>query len=190
MSRLGMAKRLATGRWCPLAWLGVLALGAVGMNPAWADGGRRMPPSVPAAYTQECAACHTAYAPGLLPAESWRRIVGGLDRHYGSDASLDAATVAQLGAWLQAHASTYKRVREAPPDDRITRSDWFERKHRRVDAAVWRHPSVKSPAQCAACHPGAEHGRFDDDDVKFPAALAPMTSRHPDAHRTRLGDAR
>jgi mono/diheme cytochrome c family protein len=98
--------------------------------------------------------------------------MSGLDRHYGTDASLDAATLQQLGTWLQAYAGTYKRVAEEPPQDRITRSAWFERKHRKVEPAVWHLPSVKSAANCAACHSGAEQGRFDDDDLRLPAGLS------------------
>lgn len=148
------------------------ALLAAGTPPAaLADGGRLMPPQVPPAYTQECGACHTAYPPGLLPAASWRRLMGGLDRHFGTDASLDAKTVEQLHAWLQAHAGTAGRVAEEPPQDRITRSAWFERKHRKVEAAVWTLPDVKSAANCAACHAGADRGRFDDDGLRLPAGL-------------------
>ena len=99
-SRLTQTSRLVA------AALGLAALGA-----AHADSDRMMPRAVPPAYTQECAACHTAYPPGMLPAPSWQRIMGGLDKHYGSDASLDPATVKQLSAWLQTHAGTYKRVR-------------------------------------------------------------------------------
>ncbi len=139
--------------------------------PARADGGRLMPPNAPAAYTQECASCHLAYPPGLLPARSWQRLMGGLDKHYGSDASLDAATVQQINAWLQAHAGTYKRVNEEPPQDRITRSAWFERKHRKIDPAVWKLASVKSAANCAACHTGADRGVFDDDHLQVPAGM-------------------
>lgn len=138
--------------------------------PARADG-PLLPRTVPPAYTQECATCHTAYPPALLPARSWQRIMRGLERHYGTDASLDAATVQQLAGWLQQHAGTYKRVSEAPPQDRITRSAWFERKHRQLDDAVWRHASVKSAANCAACHTQAERGRFDDDELRFPTGL-------------------
>ena len=102
---------------------------------------------------------------------SWRRIVDGLERHYGTDASLDDASTARIDEWLQRNAGTWKRVREAPPQDRITRSTWFERKHRKVDAAVWQHTSVKSAANCGACHPGAERGYFDDDDLRVPSGL-------------------
>jgi mono/diheme cytochrome c family protein len=148
-----------------------LALALYAAAPARADDRPLMPARVPAAYTQECAACHTAYAPALLPAASWQRIVDGLDRHYGSDASVDAATAREIGAFLQANAGNTRRVRAAPPQDRITRSAWFERKHRGIGAAVWRHPGVVSAAQCGACHRGADRGDFDDDALIAPAGL-------------------
>lgn len=149
----------------------IVALAALAFPPAHADSGRRMPYNVPAAYLQECAACHTAYPPGLLPAASWRRVMGGLEKHYGTDASLDAATVQQLSQWLQAYAGTYKRVREEPPEDRLTRSAWFEHKHRKIEPSTWKLASVKSPANCGACHTGADQGRFDEHDLRIPAGL-------------------
>ena len=152
-------------------WLSA-ALASVGLAAvALADGGRAMPANVPAVYTQECASCHLAYPPGLLPARSWRRIMAGLDRHYGTDASLDAQTRQPIDAWLQAHAGTTKRATEEPPQDRITRSAWFERKHRKIDPAVWLLASVKGPAQCAACHGDAQRGRFDEHELRMPGGL-------------------
>ena len=150
----------------------LLAAGFGTVGTALADSGRAMPRAVPPAYTAECASCHTAYPPGMLPARSWQRIMAGLDRHYGTDASLDAATVQQIGSWLQTHAGTYKRVAEEPPQDRITRSAWFVRKHDDIEPAVWKLPSVKSPANCAACHTGADQGQFDDDHLRMPAGLS------------------
>jgi len=152
-------------------WFAAALLGLAAGTCARADGGRLMPPNAPAAYMQECASCHLAYPPGLLPARSWQRLVAGLDKHYGSDASLDAATQQQITGWLQAHAGTYKRVSEEPPQDRITRSAWFERKHRKIDPAVWKLRSVKSAAHCAGCHTGADRGVFDDDNLKFPEGM-------------------
>jgi hypothetical protein len=137
---------------------------------------RRSVPTL-AAYTQECAACHLAYPPGLLPASSWRRLMVGLDRHFGSDATLDTATVAQLSAWLEANAASGRRGREAPPDDRITRADWFVREHREVPAAVWRHPSVRSAARCEACHTDAARGRFSEHALRVPPGLDPALAR-------------
>lgn len=137
---------------------------------AQADGPRVSAPPMPK-YQQECAACHIAYVPGMLPAASWTRMMGSLDKHYGTDASLDAATQREITGWLTANAGTYKRVKEQPPHDRITESAWFIRKHRKLDAPVWRHAAVKSAANCAACHTRAEQGDFDESGLKFPAGL-------------------
>ena len=127
-------------------------------------------PSVPLlpAYQQECAACHIAYPPGMLPAASWQRLMGNLQNHYGTDASLDAATVKQLSVWLNTHAGTYKRVSAPPPDDRITRSAWFIREHDEVSAATWKRPAVKSAANCAACHTQADQGDFRERNIRIP----------------------
>lgn len=134
------------------------------------DDGARMPAQLPKAYTQECAGCHMAFPPGLLPAASWRRMMNGLDRHYGSDASLEPAVVKELSDWLQANAAPGRRGRadSAPPEDRITRTRWFVREHREIAPSVFRRPSIKSAANCMACHADAERGDFDDDGVRIP----------------------
>lgn len=119
-------------------------------------------------YKQECTACHVAFPPGMLPADSWRRILGNLPHHYGTDASLDAATVDELSTWLGANAGSHGRVRATPPEDRITRSAWFIRKHDEVPGAVWQRPAVKSAANCAACHKQADQGDFDEHAIRIP----------------------
>lgn len=144
------------------------ALGFAAIAPlAWADGNGRMVPLLPQ-YKQECAACHTAYPPTLMPAASWARIMGKLDHHFGTDASLDPATVQALSTWINANAGTYKRVREEPPQDRITRTEWFIRKHDEVSPSAWKLPAVKSPSNCAACHTTADQGDFNEHKVRIP----------------------
>jgi len=119
-------------------------------------------------YKTECASCHMAYPPAMLSKPSWQRIMGGLDKHYGTDASLDKATERQIGAWLQAQGGTYKRVEASSPGDRLTTTTWFEKKHRKVDKAVWTRKSINGKAQCQACHQGADMGDFEDDRVRIP----------------------
>ena len=148
------------------ALFGLLATFGV-MQAAMADGDRRMVPLLPK-YQQECAACHLAYPPGMLPAASWKRVMANLPRHYGTDASLDPATVKALSTWLGANAGTYKRVSEEPAQDRITTSSWFERKHREVAPQVWKRAAIGSRANCAACHTGADKGDFDEDNIRIP----------------------
>jgi mono/diheme cytochrome c family protein len=121
-------------------------------------------------YQQECAACHIAYPPGMLPAASWQHLMGNLGKHFGTDASLDDATLHELSGWLKSNAGTYKRVSEEPPQDRITKSAWFVRKHRddEVPANVWKRASVGSAANCAACHTNAAKGNFNEHEVRIP----------------------
>lgn len=177
----------------PLAAAALLAAaplaGAEGHGGWWSDGEHRhgngegrharaaMPATVPKAYTQECASCHTAYPPGMLPAASWQRIMNGLSHHYGTDASIDPANVRLLAGWLRQNAGTDRRTATPPPQDRITRTAWFEHKHREIPAGVWRLASVKSPANCTACHRGAERGVFSEHDLRVPAGMTPAQQR-------------
>jgi hypothetical protein len=140
---------------------------ALAVGSAQADRGRLRSPMNPD-YTSECASCHMAYPPGLLSAPAWQRLMGGLPSHFGTDASLEPATQAALTAWLVAHAGSTRGVEAAPPQDRITRSAWFERKHRRIAASVWQRTSIKSASNCAACHRDAAAGDFEDDAVVVP----------------------
>ena len=119
-------------------------------------------------YQQECVACHLAFPPGMLSSASWRRIMTTLPQHYGTDASLDPATVKELTAWLSANAGTYKRVTPTSPDDRITTTGWFVREHRGVAPDVWKRTAVGSRANCIACHTSADKGDFNDDSIRIP----------------------
>ena len=150
--------------------LGLISLLAASTLSAWADSKGPMVTPLPL-YKAECAACHVAYPAGMLPAPSWKRLMVNLDQHYGTDASLDEASIRAISGWLQSNAGTYKRISEEPLQDRLTQSTWCVRKHRKLDAPVWRLASVKSAANCAACHSGAEQGNFNESGLKFPAGL-------------------
>jgi nitrate/TMAO reductase-like tetraheme cytochrome c subunit len=145
---------------------GLIAAIAV-THTARAEGGQRMAPLLPK-YQQECGACHVAYPPGMLPPASWNRLMSKLGSHYGTDASLDVPTAKELETWLNANAGTYKRARQEPPQDRITRSAWFIREHDEVSAASWKLPAVKNASNCVACHSGANTGHFNEDKVRIP----------------------
>ncbi len=144
-----------------LCHLGVASAGSHNFKPV-----RALPE-----YRQECGACHMAYPPALLLGDSWERIMADLSHHYGTDASLDPAQVKTIERWLKSEAVAYKKVQISPPEDRISQSDWFVRKHRRISSEVWRLPSVKSPAHCAACHTQADQGRFDERELRTPTGM-------------------
>lgn len=126
------------------------------------------PAKVNAKWKQECSSCHIAYAPGLLPAESWRKLMAGLDKHFGSDASLDVQDSKEITAFLVDNASNRWSAPTAPL--RITESAWFKRKHdsHEINPAVWKNPKVKSAANCQVCHTTAENGDFSERNIKIP----------------------
>jgi cytochrome c553 len=129
--------------------------------------GRAAPSASDPAWQAECGTCHVAYPPRLLPAAAWRALMDDLGRHFGPDASVDPATAAAIRAFLEANAG---RAR-VPGDEatlRITQTRWFVREHRDVAAATWRSAGVRSAANCAACHTGAEAGRFGEHDTRIP----------------------
>lgn len=139
------------------------AAGVLLVVPALADDLPAAPKQ--AAWQAECGSCHVAYPPALLDAAGWRTVMAGLERHFGSDASLDAKTRDEIGQFLQRHAG--KSARLAAPDGRLTGTAWFRHEHEEVPARVWR-TEVKSPAQCQACHTGAVQGRYGEGEIRLP----------------------
>lgn len=131
------------------------------------DTGHR-PAVVDAKWAAECSACHVAYPARYLPAESWRAIMSGLDKHFGSNASLDDATAREITAYLEKNASTRKHAVSGKPVLRITETRWFKSEHREVATRHWKNPKVKSSANCGACHTTADKGDFSEDNVKIP----------------------
>jgi cytochrome c553 len=125
----------------------------------------RPDPAATALYRKECGSCHLAFPPRMLAAEGWRRILGGLERHFGQNAELDAPTRNLLAAHLVAGAGEPGDAGSA--SNRITETPWFRDEHEKAARAV-SLPSVRTLANCAACHPGAEAGDFDEHRAKIP----------------------
>ena len=127
-----------------------------------------------AQWTSECGACHFAYPPRFLPAESWRAIMSGLDKHFGSNASLDAEPAKEITAFLEQNADTRKQDVSSKnktsdkPLLRITDTRWFKSDHKEVAARDWKNPKVKSAANCVACHTRADSGDFSERNVRIP----------------------
>lgn len=124
------------------------------------------------AFQKECSACHMAFPAGMLPAASWTAIMAGLKDHFGENASLDAATVARIEAFLVENAAPagangerlFGVVDPAKPPLRITETRWWTRVHSdEVRPEAFSNPKVGSKANCTACHAGAASGRFEDD---------------------------
>ena len=49
-----------------------------------------------------------------------------------------------------------------------TETAWFQDKHDEVSPATFKRPKVGSAANCAACHPRADQGNYDEHDIRLP----------------------
>jgi mono/diheme cytochrome c family protein len=145
----------------------------------WSSLSRGVAPVANAQYKTECASCHMAYPPGLLPARSWERIMGTLDDHFGENAELAPKTRDALVKYLVQNSADRAAYRVSAKFDRsiakgeaplrISETTYFVRKHDEVPARmVTGNPKVGSFANCAACHGEAEKGKFNEHDVRIP----------------------
>lgn len=130
-------------------------------------------------YKEECGSCHMAYPPGLLPERSWKKVMSGLESHFGDNAELDADTAEKISLFLYKHSaekSSYRRSRKIMQrmgkDDapiRITETPYFLHEHDEIPSKMIKgNKKVNSLANCNACHSGAEKGLFDEDGVNIP----------------------
>ena len=157
--RRRVAARHASRAGALLACLSLVAIDA-GARPQGA-------PAADATWRAECGSCHVAYPPALLPAAEWRGLMSALDRHFGEDASVDAAVATGIERFLVANAGQGK-PRAGGQEPRITTTRWFRHEHDEVAMTVFRSARVGSPANCGACHPAAATGDFAERTVAIP----------------------
>jgi len=129
-------------------------------------------------YAEECGSCHFAYPPGLLPERSWKKVMAGLEDHFGENAELDEADRATLEAYLTTNAgdhSHYKRskklmrsIKGGAIPLRISKIPYFVKEHREVPKGAFKHDKVRSISNCDACHTTAAKGRFGERGINIP----------------------
>jgi hypothetical protein len=127
-----------------------------------------------ATYAEECGSCHMAYPAMLLSQQSWRKIMDGLEDHFGENAELDDVTRGEIEDYLVgesgrvAYKKLFRNLGSATPM-RITELPYFVHKHDEIPARyITGNDQVRSLSQCNACHRDAQRGRFDEDDVVIP----------------------
>lgn len=126
-------------------------------------------------YTEECGACHLDYPPGLLPRESWDKIMAGLEEHFGEDASIDDESAAHLSDYLAREAlrpgkptqiSEMLRNLPADPPLRISELPAFLDAHEEVAEQLEMDSFPEGYlAPCKDCHRDADWGYFDKEDL-------------------------
>jgi cytochrome c553 len=120
-------------------------------------------------WAAECSGCHVAYPARFLPAATWTRLMAGLDKHFGSDASVDPESNREIGRYLVANAAGSRSRSDDPASLRISDTRWFRHKHsEEMDPAIFKSPLVKSASNCGACHQGVARADYSEHNVRIP----------------------
>lgn len=122
-----------------------------------------------AKWQAECSSCHIAYPPRFLAADNWQSMMQTLNKHFGSNAEIDAADQQLISDFLKSHAGSGSRYQASTL--RISDTPWFKREHREVSAKAWSDPAIKSPSNCTACHINGERGDWSERGVRMPKGL-------------------
>jgi hypothetical protein len=139
---------------------------------AQAGGGHFFAPVSDSLVREECGSCHLAFAPSMLPANSWKRMMDDLGKHFGADASVSPATAERIARYLSENAADaggrryggrlMRGVSMQNPPLRITELPKWLREHREISAKEWKSEKVGTKANCVACHADAERGYYDE----------------------------
>lgn len=123
-----------------------------------------------ALYKKECGACHMAYQAGFLPKRSWDKTMKGLDNHFGTDATMDAADTKTIQNYLMTYASKNDRITDMKGAValRISQTPHFVKEHREISKKMITQPEVKSIANCTACHTKADAGSYREREIHIP----------------------
>jgi hypothetical protein len=138
---------------------------------------RNFPPIANPQYVKECGTCHMAFPPQLLPARSWRQVMGSLDHHFGDSAQVDDATRQKLTDYVTANSADLEqnvqsaevmhslRPGETPPS--ISKIPYIAGLHAAVLDPAWGgNPLPKTLSECSVCHYKAETGNYVDRGFK------------------------
>lgn len=132
-----------------------------------------------APWEEECGACHLAFAPGMLPARSWRRMMSELRDHFGADASIGEQARQAITEFLESNAADspgatlgMQRIARSIPRAetplRITETPMFGYYHDEIAEAIWRRETIGIPSNCPACHTRAGEGRYVEWEIAIP----------------------
>ena len=130
-------------------------------------------------YIKECGSCHFPYQPGLLPANSWKKMMVNLDKHFETDATLAPEDFETLSKYLNDNSAEknmqYKRsnriVSSLLPGqvaDSISTTPYMVQKHREIRKDLITQPDVKGLFNCMACHTTADKGIYSERAINIP----------------------
>lgn len=162
-----------------LIFISLLIAGSFAADSSFFTSKRGVAPVTNEFYAKECGSCHFAYQPGLLPSRSWKKLMGDLQNHFNTDASLDAEDNQKILKYLIDNSAekftNYKRsrkinnsIRDEETPIAVTDTRYFIKKHREIRKDLITQKEVKSLANCMACHKTADKGSYSERDINIP----------------------
>ena len=162
-----------------LILLSLLVAGSLVADSSFWSGKKGVAPVTDSFYAKECSSCHFAYQPGLLPQRSWVKLMGDLENHFDTDASLESEDNKKILNYLVNNSAekftNYKRSkkinRSIPKNETpiaITKTPYIIKKHREIRENLITQKEVGSLANCMACHTTADKGSYSERDINIP----------------------
>lgn len=131
-------------------------------------------------FYQECGDCHKTYPPFMLPHDSWERLMDGLDEHFNeriTELNISKSSRASIRAYLYANSAEHssreiacKMLKSIGQHHPISTSKviYWRETHADIDSKVYKRDSIKSRANCSACHKDFESANMDDVNIHIP----------------------
>ncbi len=99
-------------------------------------------------YLKNCASCHIALPPAVLPTESWRQILLQPDDHYGQKLpKMNPLDIRIMWSYIRDYSRPLNEGEDKP--ERVSQSRYFQALHPKVDL-----PKPIRLNNCASCHTG------------------------------------
>jgi hypothetical protein len=105
-------------------------------------------------YLENCASCHVALPPEVLPTESWRRVVQEPTQHYGQQLQ-PMIGPSLLVMWDYLRAFSRPLIEGEAIPYRVTESRYFKALHPQVEL-----PRLVGSSSCVTCHPGVDQFNY------------------------------
>ncbi len=131
-----------------------------------------------ALWREECGSCHLAFHPSLLPSRSWQLMIKQQSAHFNEDLYLEPEVQQEILQFLVQNSAeneltepAYKINRSIAKSDtllRISKTPYWIKKHKDIEKHNWQVESVRTEANCAACHLDADAGTFEDAAMRLP----------------------
>lgn len=101
-------------------------------------------------YLENCSTCHLAIPPGVMPTETWKKLLEKPTDHYGQSLN-NLIRITQVSIWQYLSAFSRPLSTDEPIPLYVGQSRYFKALHPRVQ-----FPEPPSHKTCISCHPGAK----------------------------------